>query len=289
MRAEFPNVWQTTRATGALAIALCGMLIACVLRTGETGYLLKKQTDVGIGAGDYNLGLDRDGNVVVTERSQVSIFSPDTGRIAARIFGLNDARATAIGNNRAFIVERRPNRLIAIDERTLQKLFEVPVGSDPSAVVLDRSSKRVFTLNEGSNDVTAIEANSGIRIGTVALEGRPRAAIGDGRGMLFITLIDKDEVAAFDAATLEVKFHRSLPGCSHPSGISADVAHSLIFSACENGAIAVSEMYSGRLVATIATAAETTEVKYELDHETDLRVEPTRHPNRRPRDKSEDV
>lgn len=248
-----------------LAVAICGMLTACGLRAGEVpaGYSLKVETNLGLAVGNYNLALDNDGNIFVTDSSQVRIFSPKTGSVIAEISGLEDARAAAIGDDRAFIAERRPNRLIVVDKRTLAKLFEVSVGEGPEMVIFDRSSKRAFTLNEGSNDVTAVDANSGTRIGTVPLEGKPRAAASDGKGMVFVNLSDKDEVAGFDAVTLQVRFRSSLPSCSHPNGMSVDVAHWLIFSACENGVIAVSGMYNGRSVATIATAAQTTDVNYD--------------------------
>ena len=259
------SLFDKGRRTLPLAIAICGVLTACGFRPGEalTGYSLKRETDLAVALGDYNLALDTDGDVFITDSSRVRIFSPQTGRVAAEISGLDDARAAAIGDNRAFIIERRPNRLIVVDTLTLAKLFEVPVGEDPETVIFDRISKRAFTFNQDTKDVTAVEANGGVHVETVSLQGRPGAATSDGKGMVFVNLIDKDEVVGFDAVTLEIKFCHSLSGCSHPDGISADVAHWLIFSACENGVIAVSEMYSGRSVATIVTAAGTKDVGYD--------------------------
>ena len=112
-------------------------------------------------------------------------------------------------------------------------------------------SKRIFTFNGTSNDATAVDPATGKVVGTVALGGKPEAAVSDGAGTIFVNIEDKNELVAFDANTLAVKAHYPLAPCEEPSGMAADLAHGRIFSGCDNKMIAVTDMKTGKVVTTV--------------------------------------
>ena len=76
---------------------------------------------------------------------------------------------------------------------------------DTDCIVYDPASKRVFTMNGDSHSSTVIDAKTGMVVKTIDLIGSPEFAVADGKGMIYANLANKDQVAAIDARTLEVK------------------------------------------------------------------------------------
>jgi len=53
------------------------------------------------------------------------------------------------------------------DPTTLQLINKIEVGKGPDGIYYDPGTKRIFTNNHGSHDITAIDAKSGQVVGTV--------------------------------------------------------------------------------------------------------------------------
>jgi len=211
--------------------------------------VLNTYTLGGEGGWDY-LNLDPDsGRLFITRGSHVMVVDPATGKQLADIAGLQGIHGTAFAGGRAYVSEGGANRIAVIDSKSLSKVSEIPVGTRPDGILYDAFSKRIFTFNGASNDATAVDPVSGKSAGTVALGGKPEAAVSDGAGTIFVNVEDKSELVAFDAKTLAVKQHYPLAPCEEPSGMAADLAHGRIFSGCDNKMIAVTDMKTGKVVA----------------------------------------
>ena len=137
------------------------------------------------------------------------------------------------------------------DLTSLNELARVNVGArNPDAIVYDPASRRVFTMNGGSSNTTALDAATNAVVGHVDLGGRPEEAVPDGRGRLFINIEDKGEVVELDARALRVLRRWPIAPCTEPSGIALDVAHGRIFSVCDK-VMAVSDAAAGKLLTTV--------------------------------------
>ena len=121
-----------------------------------------------------------------------------------------------------YVTEGGANRLAVYDSRTFGKLAEIPMGTRPDGILYDTGSGRIFTFNGTSHDATAVDVATGKTVGTVALGGKPEAAASDGAGTIFVNIEDKNELVAFDAATLAVTHRYPLAPCQEPSGMAAD-------------------------------------------------------------------
>ena len=211
--------------------------------------ILNSYTLGGDGGWDY-LNLDPDsGHLFITRGSHVMVVDPATGKQLADIANLQGIHGTAFVGGKAYVSEGGANRIAIIDGKSLAKTAEIPVGTRPDGILYDAFSKRIFTFNGASKDATAVDPASGKAVGTVALGGKPEAAVSDGAGTIFVNIEDKSELVAFDAKTLAVKQHYPLAPCEEPSGMAADLAHGRIFSGCDNKMIAVTDMKSGKVVA----------------------------------------
>jgi YVTN family beta-propeller protein len=218
----------------------------------QTPYrVLNSYTLGGEGGWDY-LNLDPDsGRLFITRGSHVMVVDPATGKQVGDIGGLQGIHGTAFAGGRAYVSEGGANRIAVIDGKSLSKIAEIAVGTRPDGILYDSVSKRIFTFNGASKDATAVDTSSGKAVGTVALGGKPEAAVSDGAGTIFVNIEDKSELVAFDARTLAVKHHYPLAPCEEPSGMAADLAHGRIFSGCDNKMIAVTDMKTGKVVAQI--------------------------------------
>ena len=125
-------------------------------------------------------------------------------------------------------------------------LNKIKVGENPDAILYDPASKRVFTFNGRSDDVTAIDAAKGDVVGTIKVDGKPEFAATDAKGEIFVNIEDKSELMALDPSKLEVKSRWPLAPCEEPSGLAIDRKHRRLFSGCGNKVMAIVDADSGK-------------------------------------------
>jgi YVTN family beta-propeller protein len=149
------------------------------------------------------------------------------------------------------------------DLSTLKTTATVQTGAkNPDGIAYDPATSRVFTFNGGSNDATVIDAHTNVVVATIPLGGRPEFPAVDGRGMVYDNVESTSEIVAIDARTAKLTARFPLGSCQHPSGLSIDVQHRRLFTAC-SGEMGVVDADSGKVVATIPTGAGTDATRYD--------------------------
>src|SRR5258708_10414622 len=141
------------------------------------------------------------------------VVDPVSGKQLADIANLQGIHGTAFVGDRAYVSEGGANRIAVVDTKSLSKVGEIAVGMRPDGILYDAFSKRLFTFNSTSKDATAVDPSSGKVAGTIALGGKPEAAVSDGAGTIFVNIRDKSEPVAFDAKTPAGKQHYPLAPC----------------------------------------------------------------------------
>jgi len=157
----------------------------------------------------------------------------------------------AIANElgRGFTSNGRDSTVTIFDLKTLAALGTVNVGArNPDAILYEPASRRVFTMNGGSGNATAIDAATGTVAGMVALNGRPEFGVADGRGMIYVNLEDSSAIVAVNARTLQVEARWPLSPCEGPSGLAMDRVHRRLFAGCSNRLMAVVDADKGRVI-----------------------------------------
>jgi DNA-binding beta-propeller fold protein YncE len=154
--------------------------------------------------------------------------------------------------SRGFTSNGGDDTVTAFDTTTLKPAGKVKVGGRPDAIHFDPESKRVFTFNHGSKDATAIDPSGVTVVGTVPLDGVPEAAVSDGRGHVFVNLMDKNQVVEFDATSLTVLNRWSLAPGDHPTGLALDRKNRRLFSVCGgNQKMIILDADKGNVIATL--------------------------------------
>ena len=105
---------------------------------------------------------------------------------------------------RGFTSNGQDDTVTVFDLKTIKAVGKVKVGGRPDTIMFDPASNRVFTYNHGSMDATTVDPSAMSVAGTVPLAGVPEAAVADGRGHIFVNIMDKAEVVEIDARTLKL-------------------------------------------------------------------------------------
>jgi YVTN family beta-propeller protein len=188
----------------------------------------------------------------ISRGTHVQVMATDTGQIVADIPNTQGVHAIALAPRlkKGFITNGRDNSVGIFDLTTNKEKTRVKVGENPDAILFDKATGRVFAFNAKSNDVTVIDAKSEKVVGTVKFEGNPELPVSDDKGHVYVNLESKSEVVEIDARELKVTRSWSLAPGEEPTGLAFDKKHGLLFSTCANSFMAVSDVKSGKLLAT---------------------------------------
>jgi len=206
--------------------------------------------DLSVDPAQHRLYLSRGDRVMVVDTS--------SGNVVGEVPGMNGIHGIALVPDKhvGFASNGKDDSVGVFDLETLKPLEPIKVtGSHPDAILYDPASAKLFVFNGGSANATVIDAATRKVAGTIALDGKPEFARADGHGHVYVNIEDKGEIVRIDAATLKVLATWPLPGCEEPSGLALDDAHRRLFSACDNGKMAVTDADTGKHVADIPVGA----------------------------------
>jgi DNA-binding beta-propeller fold protein YncE len=237
--------------------AFIATLVASPILTAQTaapGYhVVHKITPGGEGGWDY-LTVDPDGNRLFLSRgTHAMVIDLGTDSVVGDIPNTPGIHGVALAPelNRGFTSNGRDSSVTIFDYKTLAPITVLKIpGRGPDAIFYDPATKRVFTFNGGSSNATAIDAANGTVVGNVDLAGKPEGAVFEnGRG--YVNLEDKSQIAVFDPKTLAVLARWALAPCEEPTGLAIDRVHQRLFSGCGNKTMAIVDIATGKVVATV--------------------------------------
>jgi DNA-binding beta-propeller fold protein YncE len=188
----------------------------------------------GTGGWDYVTLDEQARRLYVSHATQVEVLDADTGKMIGTISDTPGVHGVAIatGLKRGFTSNGRENTVSMFEPETLKLINKIEVGKGPDGIYYEPKTKRIFTNNHGTHDITAIDAVKGAVVGTVKVEGDGEQAIIAKDGLIYVNLEDRAEVAAFDARTLEVKKRYPIGVAETPTGLAYDPATNRLFIGC---------------------------------------------------------
>jgi DNA-binding beta-propeller fold protein YncE len=134
-------------------------------------------------------------------------------------------------------------------------LATLPVGKEPDAIVRDPATGLVITTNEGSHDLSLIDAVQRRVAGRIALPGKPEYPAPGRPGVLYDNIEDRNEIAVIDLTNHQVVRTIPLGGCSQPTGLAYDSEDDLLISVCRSGVTKFIRAVDGHDVATVDVGA----------------------------------
>src|SRR5262249_37962903 len=128
----------------------------------------------------------------------------------------------------------REHKVSMFDPSTLQLIKKIDVGKGPDGIYYDPRTKREFTNNHGSHDITAIDAATGDVVGTVKAEGDGEQAIIGSDGMIYVNSEKTAEVVVFNPKSLQETSSFANGVIKVPSGLAYDAKTNRLFIGCRN-------------------------------------------------------
>jgi YVTN family beta-propeller protein len=271
----------------ALAL-IFGFLLVCSFSIArpESGYHLLKTYPFAAAPGstseyfDYVTVDSATRRVYFSRGTAVQVMDADTGALIGYIPGFKRQHGVALAPefNRGFITDGTAAQVTVFDLKSLQILGTAKSDPDTDGIVYDPVSKRVFTMNGDSNSSTVLDAATGAVVKTIALGGAPEFAVADGKGMIYANLADKNQVAAIDARTMEVKSRWPAAPSGGSTALAIDREHRRLFSAGRNPQVLiVMDADTGKILQSFPITSGTDAAAY--DPETKLIFVSTREGN----------
>jgi DNA-binding beta-propeller fold protein YncE len=185
------------------------------------------------------------------------VVDEDKGTLLGEVTGIQGAHGTAIAEaaGHGFATSGNDQSVVMFDVKTFKVLGRIPAAEDADAIVYDKPSNRVFTLNGDAHSSTVIDPREGKLITNIPLGGKPEYAASAGDGKVYANLTDTSEVVEIDAKTATVSRRWPTTGCKQPVAMAIDPAHHRLFSGCRSGVLAVSDYQSGKVIATLPIGA----------------------------------
>jgi len=142
------------------------------------------------------------------------------------------------------------------DALTMQPIKKITVPTGPDGILFEPATERVYILGHGNApQVTVIDPKDGTVAGTIDIGGSAEQAASDGKGHVYIDLVDKAAIAVVDANTMKLTATYSLEGkASGPAGLALDAKNHILFAMCRPSTCVILNADDGKIITTLTLA-----------------------------------
>lgn len=235
-------------------------IMACVLTPGlawaangaaaDAGYhLLKTLPLPGDKGWDYSLADSQARRLYVTHGDRVMVLDLDSNTLVGEVGPFQGIHGVALDPNlgRGYVSDGKAGAVVCFDLKTLKILKVIPGRPDADGIVFDPASGRVFAFNGDDRSATVIDAQTNTVVKTLALGGKPEFNAVDGKGLLFVNLVDKDRVLTIDTQDLKIIRRSPVAPGQHPAAMSLDVEGGNLFVGCRNQRAIILDPATGKI------------------------------------------
>jgi hypothetical protein len=221
-----------------------------VLKTAKVG---------GEGGFDY-ISADVEGRRLYVPRNgpmgQLTAFNLDTLEPAGSIAGIKSGGAAVDPKSHHGFSTTKP--ITMWDAGSLKVIKTIDVDGRPDGIMFDPYNERVWVLSHMPPYATVIDGKEGTVVGTLDLGGQPEQAVSDGKGTVYVNIMDKANVAVVDAKKLTVTAHYDLSSknVDNGSGLSLDAKNHILFAyyRLPSPVAVILNADNGNIITTLPTA-----------------------------------
>jgi DNA-binding beta-propeller fold protein YncE len=244
---------RLTRLTFAFA-ALLAISSVRAEAPAAGGYVVQKTIKLGgDGRWDYPFVDSASHRLYLTRTTHTQVVDVDSGAVVLDVPGQQRAHGTAIAPalGRGFITDGTTGTIIIFDLTTGKVLGNVAAAEDADGIVYDAGTNRLLVACGDAGALVildpAIDPKAG-KVDTVSLGGKPEFLGADGKGMAYVTVNDKNEIAVVDIKTLKVTAKYPTGTGTAPTGLAVDAEHGRLFVGCRNQKLIVMSSADGRVL-----------------------------------------
>jgi DNA-binding beta-propeller fold protein YncE len=242
-----------------MAILTAMTLGTCLAAHAADLKVLTKYPIAGTDGWDYISVDSKAHRLYVSHGVRVNVLDSQTGAQVGTIEDTPRVHGIALAPklSHGFPSNGKENKVTMFDLSTLAVIKKIDVGQGPDGIYFNGDTQRIFINNHKSHDITAIDATTGNVVGTVPVEGDGEGAAAGKDGLIYVALEDKNEVAAFDPKTLQVKKHFPLDGVTAPTGLAVDKKTDRLFVGGHNKTMLVLDGSTGKKITSLPTGSGT--------------------------------
>jgi outer membrane protein assembly factor BamB len=211
----------------------------------------------GDGGWDYVVPDPANHRLFIGRQNRVMVVDDRDGKLIGEVSGINGAHGTAVAAKagHGFATSGNDSSIVMFDLKTFKTLGRAHAAEDADAIIYDAVSNRVFSFNGDAHSSTVVDPVTGKVATNIPLGGKPEYGVSAGDGKVYANLTDTSEVVEIDATKLTVTRRWSTAPCKQPVSMAIDARNHRLFSGCRSGVAAVSDITTGKVVATLPIGA----------------------------------
>lgn len=240
-----------------LATLLLGSSILVIqAKMPESKYKIANKIHLeGDGKWDYLYSDDATGLLYVSHATMVQVVNETTGKLVGTISGMNGVHGIAIVSelNKGYISSGKDTMITVFDTKTFAIITRFTAsGLGPDAIFYDTFSKKVFTCNGKSKNISVINPVTDKIIATIALDGKPESGVSNGKGEIYVNFEAESKICEINSSTFTVENIWPLSPGEEPTGLALDNDTHRLFSACNNKLLVIVNAETGKIVSTVS-------------------------------------
>jgi len=226
-----------------LVLATLGVFLAIgVSARGQTAWEVVKTFQIGgQGGWDYFTVDSQTHRLFVPRSTHTMVIDAESGKTIADIPGQKTAHGVALvpGVGRGFISDGGGDGAVVIfDLKTYAVIGSVVAQPDADGIIFDPASGRVLVVSGDGGTLMPvkpdIDPGKGKIDDPIALGGKPEFLASDGKGKVYVNLVDKNEVAVVDIRARKVLARWPAAPGGAPVGMVIDTKKGRLFIGCRN-------------------------------------------------------
>lgn len=237
-----------------IALAILAIPLPCPAQGAPSGFRPEKEIVLDGGTSFDYVNVDSEGErLYVGHSPKIDVVDLRKGMKIGEVDGVPGAHgAIAVHEVKlGFATSGQKNKLIVFDLETFKVTKEIETGQNPDGILFVASVKEVWTFNGRSKNITCVDAATLEVKATIALEGKPEAAVDHvEKGQVYVNLEDKSAIAAIDVRKHEVVGTHSIAPGDGPTGLVLDPKNGLLLVGCGNKKLVAVDLASWKVVAT---------------------------------------
>ena len=139
----------------------------------------------------------------------IGVFTLDTLAQVGEISGTSaHGAAVDTATGRGFATS---NPVAMFDAQTFAVLKKIDVQGHPDGYLNDPYNHRFYVLSHAEPNITVLDDKDASILSTINIGGAPEQAASDGRGKIYVDIVDKAAIAVIDATTMKMSANTMFP------------------------------------------------------------------------------
>lgn len=254
------------------AILLTSLTLSSTLATGQNKWAVQNTFHIGgEGGWDYVTFDPQTNRLYVPRSTHTLVIDVETGKTLGDIPGQQRNHGVAIDHKsgRGFITDGGGDGAVVIfDLKTNEVLGTIKAQPDADGIIFDPASGLVLLVSGDGGVLMSLKPDIDPKMGQIdspiELGGKPEFLASDGKGKIYVNLVDKGQVAVVDIMSRKVLDHWSVSPGGSPVGMSMDTNKRRLFIGCRNPQkLIVMDANNGKVLADLPISAGVDATKFD--------------------------